>query len=107
MSDPHAHHCHHHGHAATVQARSRPSVPAAQQPAESCTRYTCPMHPEIVRDAPGHCPICGMALEPMMPSADDEEIAGAAGLLAPLLVDAAAHARRAGARDARATARIC
>ncbi|HLZ92594.1 MAG TPA: heavy metal translocating P-type ATPase [Candidatus Acidoferrum sp.] len=28
-------------------------------------RYTCPMHPEIVRTAPGACPICGMALEPM------------------------------------------
>src|SRR5712672_4788390 len=28
-------------------------------------RYTCPMHPEIVRDRPGSCPICGMALEPM------------------------------------------
>lgn len=26
--------------------------------------YTCPMHPEIVRDSPGSCPICGMALEP-------------------------------------------
>ena len=26
--------------------------------------YTCPMHPEIVRDEPGSCPICGMALEP-------------------------------------------
>jgi Cu+-exporting ATPase len=26
--------------------------------------YVCPMHPEIVRDAPGSCPICGMALEP-------------------------------------------
>ncbi len=37
-------------------------------------RYTCPMHPEIVRDAPGHCPICGMALEPVMPSAADDEI---------------------------------
>jgi Cu+-exporting ATPase len=31
------------------------------------------MHPEIVRDAPGSCPICGMALEPVMPSADDED----------------------------------
>ena len=31
------------------------------------------MHPEIVRDGPGTCPICGMALEPMMPSLDDEE----------------------------------
>jgi Cu+-exporting ATPase len=27
--------------------------------------YTCPMHPEIVRDAPGDCPICGMALVPI------------------------------------------
>ena len=33
--------------------------------------YTCPMHPEIVRDAPGSCPICGMALEPMSGAADD------------------------------------
>ncbi|MCV2866558.1 heavy metal translocating P-type ATPase [Albidovulum sediminicola] len=32
------------------------------------TQWTCPMHPEIVRDAPGACPICGMALEPMVPS---------------------------------------
>jgi len=29
------------------------------------TQYTCPMDPEIVRDEPGDCPICGMALEPM------------------------------------------
>ncbi len=28
-------------------------------------RFTCPMHPEIVQDGPGACPICGMALEPM------------------------------------------
>ncbi len=28
------------------------------------TEYVCPMHPEIVRNAPGNCPICGMALEP-------------------------------------------
>jgi Cu+-exporting ATPase len=31
-------------------------------------QYTCPMHPEIIRDAPGPCPICGMALEPVMPT---------------------------------------
>jgi Cu+-exporting ATPase len=42
-------------------------------PSPAPRRYTCPMHPEIVRDAPGSCPICGMALEPMTPSADDEE----------------------------------
>ncbi|WP_341222658.1 heavy metal translocating P-type ATPase [Loktanella salsilacus] len=34
----------------------------------SGTQYTCPMHPEIVRDAPGACPLCGMALEPMTPT---------------------------------------
>jgi Cu+-exporting ATPase len=33
-------------------------------------KWTCPMHPEIVRDGPGSCPICGMALEPMTPTAD-------------------------------------
>ena len=31
------------------------------------------MHPEIVRDAPGSCPICGMALEPMVPSDEPSE----------------------------------
>jgi P-type Cu+ transporter len=36
-------------------------------------KYTCPMHPEIVRDGPGSCPICGMALEPMTVSLDQEE----------------------------------
>jgi Cu+-exporting ATPase len=35
------------------------------------TIYTCPMHPEIRQTGPGACPICGMALEPAMPSADD------------------------------------
>ena len=33
--------------------------------------YTCPMHPEIVRDGPGSCPICGMALEPRTVSLED------------------------------------
>ena len=36
------------------------------------TQYTCPMHPEIIRDEPGDCPKCGMALEPMgIPNADE------------------------------------
>ena len=34
-------------------------------PAPKGTIYTCPMHPEIVQEGPGHCPKCGMALEPM------------------------------------------
>ncbi|MEM9591311.1 MAG: copper-translocating P-type ATPase [Pseudomonadota bacterium] len=33
--------------------------------------YTCPMHPEIVQEGPGACPICGMALEPMGVPAED------------------------------------
>jgi Cu+-exporting ATPase len=37
------------------------------------TEYTCPMHPEIVRDQPGACPICGMALEPRTVTATEEE----------------------------------
>ena len=32
---------------------------------EAKTQYTCPMHPEIIRDEPGDCPKCGMHLEPM------------------------------------------
>jgi len=35
--------------------------------------YTCPMHPEIIQSTPGSCPKCGMALEPMMPAADDDD----------------------------------
>jgi Cu+-exporting ATPase len=34
--------------------------------------YTCPMHPQIVRSAPGTCPICGMALEPRSPVAAED-----------------------------------
>lgn len=45
---------------------------AAKPNSPSRTQYTCPMHPEIVRDAPGQCPICGMALEPMGVPAPDE-----------------------------------
>jgi Cu+-exporting ATPase len=46
-----------------------PDVPVAS----ARTEYTCPMHPEIVRPAPGACPICGMALEPRTLSASAQE----------------------------------
>ncbi len=36
-------------------------------------RYTCPMHPEVVQDGPGSCPICGMALEPKTVIAEEPE----------------------------------
>ncbi len=37
------------------------------------TTYTCPMHPDVIRNEPGSCPVCGMALEPVMPGLDDGE----------------------------------
>ena len=43
----------------------KPSVPVP-----AGTIYTCPMHPEIRQEGPGSCPICGMALEPEMVTAD-------------------------------------
>lgn len=47
----------------------------APEPMPKGTQYTCPMHPEVVRDAPGSCPLCGMALEPMgMPTGDEGPI---------------------------------
>ena len=42
-------------------------------PPEAGTFYVCPMHPEIRQDKPGICPKCGMALEPELPSMEDEE----------------------------------
>jgi Cu+-exporting ATPase len=42
----------------------------ASAPMPEGTHYTCPMHPEIVQDQPGDCPLCGMALEPMTPTAE-------------------------------------
>ena len=62
-------HAHDAGHACHHGSREQESLPATV--ALPGTKYTCPMHPEIVRDEPGDCPICGMALEPMLP-ADDE-----------------------------------
>src|SRR6266853_105691 len=46
---------------------------AAERPPQSAaagTIYTCPMHPQSRQAGPGHCPICGMALEPEVATAD-------------------------------------
>ncbi|MEO8551221.1 MAG: heavy metal translocating P-type ATPase [Kofleriaceae bacterium] len=47
-------------------------TPSTTTPAKHVA-YTCPMHPQIVRDAPGACPVCGMALEPRTPTAESTD----------------------------------
>ncbi len=58
-----------HGHAHVHRPATAPETPPAPP---GTTSYTCPMHPEVVRSGPGACPICGMALEPVMPAANGE-----------------------------------
>jgi P-type Cu+ transporter len=48
-----------------------PLAPPTASPQK--TEWTCPMHPQIVRDGPGICPICGMALEPRTPTGAADE----------------------------------
>lgn len=57
------------------QARSAltASSKAPQSPPSAAADYTCPMHPEIVRQSPGTCPICGMDLEPRTISANEAD----------------------------------
>ena len=51
-------------------AAARPTKSAPSGPSDGII-WTCPMHPEIRRDAPGTCPICGMALEPLEPTLEE------------------------------------
>src|SRR5216683_4881595 len=48
----------------------KPAEVAPAAPAPAGTIYTCPMHPQIRQIGPGSCPICGMALEPELVSAE-------------------------------------
>jgi Cu+-exporting ATPase len=58
---------------AAPERYARPKESAAPEPAAvPGTLYTCPMHPEIRQIGPGACPKCGMALEPVVASADGE-----------------------------------
>lgn len=52
---------------------AEPSTAQLSQAASEGTIYTCPMHPEIRQDHPGQCPKCGMTLEPVLPSVDEDE----------------------------------
>jgi len=82
--DPHtAKHRHeHHGHTyyfcsagcrtkfAADPAKYLQEDERAEEPVPEGTIYTCPMHPEIRQVGPGSCPICGMALEPEIATAE-------------------------------------
>ena len=52
-------------------AKQRSTQVASQDAPPVGVKYTCPMHPQIIKDKPGPCPICGMALEPMTATSDD------------------------------------
>jgi len=60
---------HHHGNGPKCETKIEENRIVA-----SGAKFTCPMHPQVVSDRPGSCPICGMALEPIAPTvaADDD-----------------------------------
>lgn len=68
-----AHHGHEHHGAESGETHGVAHGVESSAHAPAGTVYTCPMHPQIRQPAPGSCPICGMALEPVMPALDDEE----------------------------------
>jgi P-type Cu+ transporter len=55
-----------------VSGLPQPLVRLSPTVSKDPIEYTCPMHPEIVQDKPGNCPICGMALEPRTISLEEE-----------------------------------
>lgn len=66
----HGSHGSHDHHSRGEHAGARPP---RREPLPAGTIYTCPMHPEIRQDHPGTCPKCGMALEPEVPSLEDDD----------------------------------
>ena len=64
-SSPHTGHEQHEHHGAVASGEGVDRAGEGE-----VTEYTCPMHPEIRQPGPGSCPICGMALEPVMITAD-------------------------------------
>jgi P-type Cu+ transporter len=61
----------HEAHAHAHEEMPRPTATDAE--VTSGTIYTCPMHPQVRQVGPGNCPICGMALEPEMPTEDEDD----------------------------------
>ena len=84
--------CHGKAHGPESQASAQPVASSAAM------QYTCPMHPQIVRDAPGQCPICGMDLVPKV-------LDNAAAAAAPAGFDQVSQAPNAAVLAAVATVR--
>src|SRR4051812_41548921 len=70
----HGEHCHHahHSHTAGPHGTTASSL-GTSSPKAGVAEYTCPMHPEVRQAGPGQCPICGMALEPVLVTLEQEE----------------------------------
>jgi Cu+-exporting ATPase len=56
-----------------LRGGERPAPREIVAPPSGAGAYTCPMHPEVASDAPGDCPLCGMALEPRVAVGPEEE----------------------------------
>ncbi|WP_424361719.1 copper-transporting P-type ATPase [Methylocystis parvus] len=74
MSDERHHH--HPGHGSLREHQGRQHAPIAEAPTPARPTaegviYTCPMHPQIRQLGPGNCPICGMALEPLVTTTEE------------------------------------
>ena len=79
-------------HATPSTTHAAPTVHSAPRTvpgAPSTVEYTCPMHPEVVQIGPGSCPICGMALEPRVMTADTGENPELADMTRRLWISAA------------------
>jgi Cu2+-exporting ATPase len=68
-------HSNHHGHTKVEKHTGQEEQPAPVvniSKAKGFQKYTCPMHPQIVQDEPGKCPLCGMTLVPLSKAASHE-----------------------------------
>jgi Cu+-exporting ATPase len=75
MKGSHCDHAHHpagHDHVGHEHHHSAATLPAPQGDL-SQVEYTCPMHPQVRQMGPGNCPLCGMALEPVLATAEQGE----------------------------------
>src|SRR5512147_1289797 len=66
------------------QTAPRQYIRPSAKPTVTSSVYTCPMHPDIRQDAPGACPTCGMALEPLLPPAPPARAQAATEYVCPM-----------------------